>query len=100
MPPEPSPTLVHTFSPAVASVQQYISPEVLLYQRLPTPPDGFVVITGSLVDTVKPGSTLVNWLPSTAGILPEPSRCKSWLADVPTSSIIVMSNLFTAICFP
>jgi hypothetical protein len=47
--PEPAPTLVQTLAPAVASVQQYISPVVVRSQVVPTPPDGFVDIVGSEV---------------------------------------------------
>jgi hypothetical protein len=78
--PVPFPILVQTFALVVASVQQYISPVVLFIHKVPTPPEGFVVITGSDVDLVISVGRLVNEEPEIADKEPE-----NLLAEIPVA---------------
>ena len=62
----------------------YASPEVVLCHSVPTPPEGFVDIVGSLALFVEL-EAFVNKAPLTAGNLPLPSSTTILLAVEPVS---------------
>jgi len=59
--------LVQTLAPAVASVSEYISPEVVLRNTVPTPPAGLVETVGLELDFVISLGRLVSDAPDIAG---------------------------------
>jgi hypothetical protein len=76
---------VQTLAPAVASVQQYISPVVVRSQTVPTPPAGFVSAAGSEVLFVISVGTLTLELRAVAGIRASAIVPVSLVASIPVA---------------